>query len=225
MKRKIVIECGERNCSAYVPSIGGVAAVGDTIEETKKNMQEAIEFHLECMEKDGDPIPDISGGFYYEIDKMGTADFWYGAMEAFEEAGFQSIRKNWRMLYYAYVNSSAGVRPSDNSPTCHYKLFLKQSGKDKHIRIDLRFGTNEGERNKYLFKALEKAGCITNRSCANQNYATTLAKRSFDGENKESWESTIAWLVKEVRKFDREITPIRQRAETAWERRCHRRAA
>jgi predicted RNase H-like HicB family nuclease len=33
-------------------------AVGDTVEEVKQMIAEAIEFHLEGMREDGDPIPE-----------------------------------------------------------------------------------------------------------------------------------------------------------------------
>ena len=33
-------------------------AVGDTLEETKQMIQEAIEFHLEGMRQEGLPIPE-----------------------------------------------------------------------------------------------------------------------------------------------------------------------
>jgi predicted RNase H-like HicB family nuclease len=57
MRYAIVIEKGEGNYSAYVPDLPGCVAVGDTVEETEREIQEAIEFHLEGMRADGLPIP------------------------------------------------------------------------------------------------------------------------------------------------------------------------
>jgi len=54
----IVIERGERNCSAYVPDLPGCVATGPTIEETKKRLRTAIELHLKGMREDGDAIPE-----------------------------------------------------------------------------------------------------------------------------------------------------------------------
>ena len=54
----IVIESGERNCSAYAPDLPGCIATGTTVEETKRNMQEAIKAHLDLMRETGDPIPE-----------------------------------------------------------------------------------------------------------------------------------------------------------------------
>ena len=60
MRYAIVIEKGEGNYGAYVPDLPGCVATGDTIEETEREIQEAIEFHLEGMRADGLPIPQPS---------------------------------------------------------------------------------------------------------------------------------------------------------------------
>ena len=46
------------NYSAYVPDLPGCVATADTLEEIKRLMQAGIEFHLEGMQEDGDPIPE-----------------------------------------------------------------------------------------------------------------------------------------------------------------------
>jgi len=46
------------NYSAYVPDLPGCVATADTLEEIKRLMQAGIEFHLEGMREDGDPIPE-----------------------------------------------------------------------------------------------------------------------------------------------------------------------
>ena len=53
----VIIEKGPTNYGAYVPDLPGCVAVGDTPEEVEKRIREAIEFHLEGMREDGDPIP------------------------------------------------------------------------------------------------------------------------------------------------------------------------
>ena len=65
MRYAIVIEKGEGNYSAYVPDLPGCVAVGDTIEETERELQEAIEFHIEGMRADGLPIPEPSSKVDY----------------------------------------------------------------------------------------------------------------------------------------------------------------
>ena len=49
MRYAIVIEKGQRNYSAYVPDLPGCVSVGDTLDEVKAEIREAIAFHLEGM--------------------------------------------------------------------------------------------------------------------------------------------------------------------------------
>ncbi|MFB2937724.1 type II toxin-antitoxin system HicB family antitoxin [Aerosakkonemataceae cyanobacterium BLCC-F154] len=56
MRYAVVIEKAKGNYSAYVPDLLGCVSVGDTIEELKQNIQEAIAFHLEAIQEDGLPI-------------------------------------------------------------------------------------------------------------------------------------------------------------------------
>jgi predicted RNase H-like HicB family nuclease len=65
MRYAVVIEKGQDNYSAYVPDLPGCVAVGDTIEETEREIQEAIEFHIEGMRADGLPIPEPSSAVKY----------------------------------------------------------------------------------------------------------------------------------------------------------------
>ena len=53
----IIIEKGDQNYGAYSPDLPGCVAVGDTVEEVQKNMQEAIKMHIKGMIEDHEPIP------------------------------------------------------------------------------------------------------------------------------------------------------------------------
>jgi predicted RNase H-like HicB family nuclease len=57
-KYAVVIEKGPANYSAYVPDLPGCIATGKTLEEIETNMREAIEFHIEGMIEDGEPVPE-----------------------------------------------------------------------------------------------------------------------------------------------------------------------
>ena len=57
MRYAVVIEKGARNYSAYVPDLAGCVSVGDSLEEVKFEIRDAIEFHLEGMREDGTPVP------------------------------------------------------------------------------------------------------------------------------------------------------------------------
>lgn len=54
---RTIIEKDGKYYHGYVPALPGCHTQGDTIEETRKNLREAMEGILEVMEKYGDPIP------------------------------------------------------------------------------------------------------------------------------------------------------------------------
>ena len=63
----IVIEKADNNYSAYSPDLPGCIAAGSTLEETEKNMYEAIEFHLEGLAEDNLPIPESTSVAEYVV--------------------------------------------------------------------------------------------------------------------------------------------------------------
>ena len=65
MRYAVVIEEAGSNFSAYVPDLSGCVATGATIAETEQAIREAIEFHLDGMREDGDPIPPPSSRVDY----------------------------------------------------------------------------------------------------------------------------------------------------------------
>ena len=50
---RTIIEPDEKGYHGFVPLLRGVHTVGKTIEETRENLQEAIECHVEGLLKDG----------------------------------------------------------------------------------------------------------------------------------------------------------------------------
>ena len=68
MRYMVVIEEGENSFGAYVPDLPGCVAVGETEEEVKQLIQEAIEFHLEDLAEKGAEIPKpLSKSDYIEV--------------------------------------------------------------------------------------------------------------------------------------------------------------
>jgi len=58
---RTMIEKDGKFYHGFVPSLSGCHTYGKTIEETKKNLSEAIEGYLLSCVKHGDPIPDDRG--------------------------------------------------------------------------------------------------------------------------------------------------------------------
>ena len=66
-KYLVIIEKGDKGTyGAYSPDLPGCVAVGDTVEETERLMDEAIELYLEEREIDGTtPPPSTTVATYF----------------------------------------------------------------------------------------------------------------------------------------------------------------
>ncbi|MGH8036047.1 MAG: type II toxin-antitoxin system HicB family antitoxin [Lysobacterales bacterium] len=65
MKYAVVIEKAESNYSAYVPDLPGCIATGETVAKVEVEIRNAIEFHLEGLQQDGQEIPLPSSAVEY----------------------------------------------------------------------------------------------------------------------------------------------------------------
>lgn len=65
MKYAVIVEEGENSFGAYVPDLPGCVAAADTKEEVLELIQEAIEFHIEGLREDGQPIPEPASSIEY----------------------------------------------------------------------------------------------------------------------------------------------------------------
>jgi len=52
------------NFCGYAPFLPGCVSTASSLPEMKKNIREAIEFHVEGSLKDGDIIPEVFSGEY-----------------------------------------------------------------------------------------------------------------------------------------------------------------
>jgi predicted RNase H-like HicB family nuclease len=56
-KYAVIFERAENNWAAYVPDLPGCMTTGSDIEETERNIREAIEGHLQTLREFGEPTP------------------------------------------------------------------------------------------------------------------------------------------------------------------------
>lgn len=61
----IIIEETATGFSAYSPDLPGCASAASTREAVERSMREAIEFHLEGLRADGQPVPRPSASAAY----------------------------------------------------------------------------------------------------------------------------------------------------------------
>jgi predicted RNase H-like HicB family nuclease len=53
----VIFEQAKNNWAAYVPDLPGCITTGATLEETERNIREAIEGHLRVLAEFGEPMP------------------------------------------------------------------------------------------------------------------------------------------------------------------------
>ena len=58
MRYAVVFEKAPHNWGAYVPDLPGCVTTGPTLEETRRLIAEAIEFHIEGLRLHGEPVPE-----------------------------------------------------------------------------------------------------------------------------------------------------------------------
>lgn len=56
-KYAVIFEQAESNWAAYVPDLPGCITTGRTLDETERNIREAIQGHLQTLREFGYPIP------------------------------------------------------------------------------------------------------------------------------------------------------------------------
>ncbi len=61
----LIIEKTATGYSAYSPDVDGCAAAGDSQEETRWLVREALEAHFEAMREIGEPIPEPGSAVDY----------------------------------------------------------------------------------------------------------------------------------------------------------------
>lgn len=57
-RNSLAIEPTNTGYSAFSPDLPGYAAAGDTLDETRRNFQDALAAHFDAMREIGEPIPE-----------------------------------------------------------------------------------------------------------------------------------------------------------------------
>ena len=53
----IIMERDKNGYHAFAPALPGCHSFGPTLEKARKNVEQAIQLHVECMREDGEEIP------------------------------------------------------------------------------------------------------------------------------------------------------------------------
>lgn len=112
-KSKVEISFTGNNFSAYVPKLPGYVATGDTPDEIKKHIRDAIAFHIEGSMEDGDPLPKefVSGNYelVYKFDTQSLLNYYKGI---FTNAAFERITGINQKQIQHYATGHRTPRPA-----------------------------------------------------------------------------------------------------------------
>ena len=83
MATEVIVRIGrtENNFAACVEGLDGFVCTADSFEELKEEVLSGIEFHLEGMQEDGDPVPEVFESEYtlvYKWDVESLMDYYKG---------------------------------------------------------------------------------------------------------------------------------------------------
>lgn len=153
-KYLVIVESNATGFSAYVPDLPGCIAAATTREQTLQLMQEAIEFHLEGMHKDGETIPlPISRAAIVKV-ALSAGSMSHKTPEE-QEAGTPWFHSYMDRLENDSVVATSSGGEGFRCPCCHYKTlgerggfeicpvcFWEDDGQDEHDADIIRGGPN-----------------------------------------------------------------------------------
>jgi len=107
----VTVELSENNYSSYIEILPGCLSTGKTFEELKRNMNEAVEFHLETSREFGDEISVVFLGDYELVFSFDTQSLLLHYRGIFTNAALQRITGiNQRQLQH-YASGASRPRP------------------------------------------------------------------------------------------------------------------
>jgi len=99
------------NYSAHAPVLLGCVSTGATLSEIKKNIKEAIEFHVESSIEDGDTISEVFRGEYELEFRLSIEALLNAYSDVFTKAALSRITGiNQRQLWH-YASGIRKPRP------------------------------------------------------------------------------------------------------------------
>lgn len=129
---KIIVEKATEGFTAYVPDLPGCVSFGNNLEEVKNNIKEAIQFQIEGMKEDGEPIPlKLQGDFNIEL-KLDVAQV-FNLYQSINASGFAKRIGMNKSLLIQYVN---GIKKPSERQAKRILEGIVDFGKElSHIQI------------------------------------------------------------------------------------------
>jgi len=123
----VILEKSYNNYSAYIPDLNGCVATGDSLQEAKENIEEAVEFHLKGMEEEGLEIPEVFKNdyqFVYKIDFESLFEWFSGVLT---KSGISKLTGMNQSLLSQYAN---GMKKPSTKQTRRIEAAIHNFGEE-----------------------------------------------------------------------------------------------
>ncbi|PCI94583.1 MAG: transcriptional regulator [Flavobacteriales bacterium] len=129
---KIIVEKATEGFTAYVPEFPGCITFGDSLDEIKENIKEAINLQIEGMLEDGEDIPiSLQGEYNLEL-KLDVAQV-FNLYKSINSSGFAKRIGMSQSLLSQYVN---GLKKPSEKQSRRILQGVVDFGKElSHIQI------------------------------------------------------------------------------------------
>ncbi|PKP47002.1 MAG: XRE family transcriptional regulator [Bacteroidetes bacterium HGW-Bacteroidetes-12] len=129
---KIIVEKAAEGFTAYIPDLPGCVSFGNSLDEVKSNIKEAIQFQIEGMKEDGELIPlNLQGDFNVEL-KLDVAQV-FNLYQSINASGFAKRIGMNKSLLIQYVN---GIKKPSERQAKRILEGIVDFGKElSHIQI------------------------------------------------------------------------------------------
>jgi predicted RNase H-like HicB family nuclease len=103
-KLLVLIEKTGTGYSAFIPGLTGIASVGDTLNEIRENIREALGLYVETSQEYGDPVPEILKGDYSLVFKFDFQSFLQWMSSVMSQRGLAEIASMNESLISQYAS-------------------------------------------------------------------------------------------------------------------------
>ncbi len=128
MKNSVVLEkTSSGGFSAYLPELPGCVSTGESIDEIKTNIREAVDFHIEGMQIENLPVPEGFSGEFDLTYKMDLASLFEWFSGILTKSGVSRITGMNQSLISQYVS---GIKSPSNKQTKKIERALHNLGQE-----------------------------------------------------------------------------------------------
>jgi predicted RNase H-like HicB family nuclease len=128
MKNIVVLEkTSDGGFSAYLPELPGCVSTGESIDEIKTNIREAVDFHIEGMLMENLPVPEGFAGDFILTYKMDLASLFEWFSGILTKSGVSRITGMNQSLISQYVS---GNKTPSNKQTKKIERALHNLGQE-----------------------------------------------------------------------------------------------